>query len=143
MVVKLHEAKASKSAICIWHYALNNNIRFKAVSRKEKYQWIEKTLPKFRYFGLRKKDKATVKNYIRQMTGLSDARTTRIIARKKKSGSLWLDSTKKVAVEVRPQHSSFQTKEVAVEVRPQHSSFQTKLFPQRTVSLFRLSLTVC
>ena len=131
MVVKLHEAKASKSAICIWHYALNNNIRFKAVSRKEKYQRIEKTLSKFRYFGLRKKDKATVKNYIRQMTGLSDARTTRIIARKKKSGSLWLDSTKKVAVEV------------AVEVRPQHSSFQTKLFPQRTVSLFRLSLTVC
>jgi len=74
---------------------LDNGIRFKAVSRKEKYQWIEKTLSKFKYFSLRKKDKATVKNYIRQMTGLSDARTTRIIARKKKFGKLWLGSTRR------------------------------------------------
>lgn len=71
---------------------LNAGIQFKAVSRKEKYQWIEKTLSKFRYFNLRKRDRATLKNYIRQMTGLSDARTTRIIARKKKFGKLWLGS---------------------------------------------------
>ena len=51
---------------------LNNGIKFEAVSRKEKYQWIEKTLLKFRYFRQRKKDKAMIKNYIRQMTGLSD-----------------------------------------------------------------------
>lgn len=74
---------------------LTNSIRFKSVSRKEKYQWIEKTLSQFRYFSLKKKDKTTVKNYIRQMTGLSDARTTRIIARKKKFGRLWLGSTRR------------------------------------------------
>jgi len=74
---------------------LNHSISFKAVSRKEKYQWIEETLSKFRYFGLRKKDKTIVKNYIRQMTGLSDARTTRIIARKKKFGKLWISSTRR------------------------------------------------
>ena len=72
---------------------LNGSIQFQAVSKKEKYQWIEKSLSRFRYFSLRKKDKAAVKNYIRQMTGLSDARTTRIIARKKKFGKLWLGST--------------------------------------------------
>jgi len=74
---------------------LNGSIQFQAVSKKEKYQWIEKSLSKFRYFSLRKKDKVTVKNYIRQMTGLSDARTTRIIARKKKFGKLWLGSTRR------------------------------------------------
>jgi len=72
---------------------LNNSIKFKAVSRKEKYQWIEKTLSMFRYFSLRKRDKTIVKNYIRQMTGLSDDRLTKLINRKKKFGKLWLDST--------------------------------------------------
>lgn len=74
---------------------LNGSIQFKTVSRKEKYQWIEKTLVKFQYFRQRKKDKTIVKNYIRQMTGLSDAQTTRIIARKKKFGKLWLGSTRR------------------------------------------------
>jgi len=74
---------------------LNNNIKFGAVSRKEKYQWIEKTLLKLQYFRQGKRDKTIVKNYIRQMTGLSDARSAIVIARKKKFGKLWLDSTKR------------------------------------------------
>lgn len=74
---------------------LDGSIQFQAISRKEKYQWIEGSLSKFSYFGLRKKDKTIVKNYIQQMTGLSDARTTRIIARKKKFGKLWLGSSRR------------------------------------------------
>lgn len=74
---------------------LNNSIKFKAISREEKYHWIEKTLLKFRYFRQRKRDKTIVKNYIRQMTGLSDDRLTKLIGRKKKSGSLWLGSTRR------------------------------------------------
>ena len=74
---------------------LDNSIRFKAVSRKEKYQWIEKTLSRFRYFSQKKRDKTKVKNYIRQMTGLSDDRLTKLISRKKKFGKLWLGSTKR------------------------------------------------
>ena len=54
---------------------LNNNIKFGAVSRKEKYQWIEKTLLKLQYFRQGKRDKTLVKNYIRQMTGLSDRKS--------------------------------------------------------------------
>ena len=71
---------------------LNASIKFQAISKKEKYQWIEKTLLKFKYFRQRKRDKTIVKNYIRQMTGLSDARLTKLITRKKKSGLLWLGS---------------------------------------------------
>ena len=74
---------------------LNNGIKFKSISRKEKYQWIEKTLLKFQYFRQRKRDKTMTKNYIRQMTGLSDDRLTKLISRKKKFGKLWLGSTKR------------------------------------------------
>lgn len=74
---------------------LTNVIKFKAVSREKKYQWIEKSLSKFQYFRQRKKDKAIVKNYIRQMTGLSDDRLTKLIGRKKKFGKLWLSSTRR------------------------------------------------
>jgi len=74
---------------------LNKGIKSKAISRKEKYQWIEKTLSKFRYFGQKKRDKTKVKNYIRQMTGLSDDRLTKLITRKKKFGKLWIGSTKR------------------------------------------------
>jgi transposase InsO family protein len=74
---------------------LNNSIKFKSLSRKGKYQWIEKALTKFKYFRQRKRDKTIVKNYICQMTGLSDARLTKLITRKKRSGLLWLGSTKR------------------------------------------------
>ena len=50
-------------------------IKFKGVSQKEKYSWVENILNRFGYFSLRKKDKTTVKKYIRQMTGFSDAQT--------------------------------------------------------------------
>jgi len=63
-------------------------VRFESVSLKEKYEWIEKTLNRFRYVSLKKKDKSIVKTYIRQMTGLSDAQTGKLIRRKKKTGKV-------------------------------------------------------
>lgn len=72
---------------------LGAGMSFKAVSREEKYRWIEQALSKFGYFSLRKRDRAKVKNYIRQMTGLSDAQTTRLIAKKKKTGKILVNNT--------------------------------------------------
>lgn len=63
-------------------------IRFKSVSLKEKYEWIEKTLNRFRYNSSKRKDKSIIKTYIRQMTGLSDAQTGKLIRRKKKTGKV-------------------------------------------------------
>ena len=74
---------------------ITNSIKFKSVSRKERYQWIEQVLIRFRYFGLNKKEKGIVRKYIIQMTGLSKSRLTKIITRKKKFGKLWLGSTRK------------------------------------------------
>jgi hypothetical protein len=73
-----------------------NTISFKGSSQKEKYAWIEEVLMRFKYFSLKKKkDKSIVKQYIMQMTGYSDAQTTRLIKKKKKTGKLFLSSTKR------------------------------------------------
>ncbi len=72
-------------------------IKFKGVSQKEKYAWIENTLNRFRYFSLRKKDKSSVKKYILRMTGFSDAQTGRLIAKKKKTGRILPSSRKRHA----------------------------------------------
>lgn len=70
-------------------------IRFRSLSQKETYQWLEEVLQRFRYFKLRKKKKSILKDYIRKMTSLSEAQATRLIARKKKFGAIWLGSTKR------------------------------------------------
>ncbi len=70
-------------------------IKFESVSRKEKYAWVENTLNRFGYFRLRKKDKTTIKKYIQSMTGFSDAQLTRLIAKKKEIGKIFLSSTKR------------------------------------------------
>jgi transposase InsO family protein len=70
-------------------------IKFEGVSQKEKYLWVENTLNRFGYFHLRKKDKSSVKKYIRRMTGFSDAQLGRLIAKKRKIGKILASSTKR------------------------------------------------
>ena len=70
-------------------------MKFTALSKKEKYQWIDEVLTKFKYFSLSKKDKGIVRKYIRKMTGMSAAQTTRVIAQKRKIGKVFLSSKKK------------------------------------------------
>ena len=75
---------------------VDDNVRFTALSRREKYEWIDEVLTKFGYLSLKKKkDKSTVRRYIRKMTGLSNAQTTRIIDKKRKCGKALLSSKKK------------------------------------------------
>lgn len=70
-------------------------IKFSGVSRKEKYAWVENTLNRFGYFSLRKKDKSSIKKYMEQMTGFSDAQLGRLIAKKKKTGKVFWSSTRR------------------------------------------------
>ena len=72
---------------------VDSAIKFKAVSKKELYQWINDVLTKFRYFSLEKKDKSIVKGYIIKMTGLSQSQLGKITAKKKKFGKVLCDST--------------------------------------------------
>ena len=63
-------------------------VKLKAVSRSEKYSWMNQMLDKFKYSRLRKKDKSIVKQYMLRMTGFSDAQMTRLIARNRTQGRI-------------------------------------------------------
>lgn len=72
---------------------LNDGISFKAVSKKERNEWIESVLLRFGYFRLKKKHRHIVKSYIMRMIGLSNSQTKKLIARKKKTGRIYNTST--------------------------------------------------
>lgn len=74
---------------------ISKGIEFKGVSRKEKYEWIEEVLLRFRYFTLRKREKSILKKYLLKMTGFSDAQLTRLIAKKKKTGKILANTTQR------------------------------------------------
>jgi len=70
-------------------------VNFKGISRKQKYQWIENTLNRFRYSNLKKNDKGIVRNYIIQMTGFSPAQIGRLIKKKDETGKVLASSTRR------------------------------------------------
>ena len=67
---------------------IDSAIKFKAVSKKEQYKWIDDVLTKFRYLRLSKKEKGMVRGYVSRITGLSQSQLTRIIFKKRKVGKV-------------------------------------------------------
>lgn len=61
---------------------------FARTNRAEAYEWIGRTLGRFRYFSETKKNRGVIKAYIRAMTGYSDAQVDRLIRRKKAWGRI-------------------------------------------------------
>jgi transposase InsO family protein len=57
----------------------NRVVRFAGQRREEVYEWVERTLARHDYAGLRKPDKGILRGYLGQMTGLSRAQVTRLI----------------------------------------------------------------
>lgn len=57
----------------------SDELRFEAVDRNERYQWVERTLVEQEYACLRRAGKRLVRLYIAKMTGLSRAQVTRLI----------------------------------------------------------------
>lgn len=68
---------------------VESKIKFQAVNKKEKYQWLENVINKFRYFRLKKKERGMIRAYIKQMINLSEAQITVLINRKKKLGKIF------------------------------------------------------
>ena len=62
---------------------------------KEKYQWVENTLTRFRYFSVPKKSRGEVRKYIRLVTGYSNPQLTRLIEKKKKTGKIQVSGAKR------------------------------------------------
>lgn len=65
---------------------LSNGARFSRTDRDGTYEWIGRTLGKFGYHRLTKKEKGVVRAYIRRVTGYSDTQLDRLVRRKREVG---------------------------------------------------------
>jgi len=65
---------------------LSNSATFSRTDRDEAYEWIGRTLGKFGYHRLTKKEKGVVRAYIRTVTGYSGTQVDRLIRRKREVG---------------------------------------------------------
>lgn len=66
-----------------------SGIKFTGESKKEKiYEWIEDTLVKFTYITLQKPEKGIVREYIKKLTGYSEAQITRLIKQYTNGGTI-------------------------------------------------------
>jgi transposase InsO family protein/predicted DNA-binding transcriptional regulator AlpA len=66
--------------------AANRVVRFTGQRRQEVYDWVERTLVRHEYAGLRRSDKGVLRQYLAQMTGLSRAQVTRLISEYQETG---------------------------------------------------------
>lgn len=71
------------------------SVEFCGASRREKYEWIEATLIRFRYGRCRKKDRSSIKQFIAKTTGYSGVQTKRLIGQYLKCGKVLLSAKKK------------------------------------------------
>jgi hypothetical protein len=65
-------------------------VRFNSSNKQQTYQWIGRTLSRFKYFSESKKNKGIIKNYIITMTGYSEGQTDKLVRRKKKLGGVFV-----------------------------------------------------
>jgi hypothetical protein len=63
-------------------------IDFKGINTKEKYQWIEEVLKKFKYQRLKRSGKGLLRRYIEKVTGYSRSQVARLLGRFQESGKL-------------------------------------------------------
>lgn len=69
---------------------LSKGAKFKSKDKNETYQWVDKTLGKFKYRKETRKNKGIIKRYVVNMTGYSKSAVDKMIARKKKRGKVFL-----------------------------------------------------
>jgi hypothetical protein len=66
------------------------SVRFNSSNKQETYEWIGRTLGRFRYFSESKNNRGIIKNYITTMTGYSEGQVDKLIKRKKEHGKVFL-----------------------------------------------------
>ena len=57
----------------------SEEVGFKGQNREEVYGWVNQTLRRQKYEGLKRSERGVVRRYVEKMTGLSRAQTTRLI----------------------------------------------------------------
>jgi len=115
---------------------IQGSLQFKSISLKERYHWINKILDRFSYFKLKKKEKGIVKQYLKQMTGLSRSQVTKLIKRKKKTGRVEYYSTKRYSFPVKYQSEDIALLACTDELHDLLSGRAVKKIMQREVVVF-------
>jgi transposase len=67
-------------------------LEFEGIHTKEKYQWIEEVLKKFRYNRLKKEGKGLIRRYITKVTGYSRAQVARLIGKYQETGKIKVEA---------------------------------------------------
>ncbi|MBV9506007.1 MAG: DDE-type integrase/transposase/recombinase [Acidobacteriia bacterium] len=86
MIIRMDDSEATSLEQIRAFLAGTGEVRFAGQSRAEGYGWTERTLVRFGYSALGKRDKGLVRRYIARLTGLSRAQVTRLIASYTASG---------------------------------------------------------
>jgi hypothetical protein len=63
-------------------------LRFKGLSRKDKYAWLDEIIKRFDYHSLQKKDKGPLRKYMMLATGFSKPQLNRLLARNLAMGNI-------------------------------------------------------
>ena len=66
----------------------SQEVEFRGLNAREKYNWIEEVLKRFRYPKLQKEGKGLIKSYLLKLTGYSRAQLTRLIRLYRQSGNI-------------------------------------------------------
>jgi Integrase core domain len=66
----------------------SREVEFRGLNAREKYDWIEEVLKRFRYPKLHKEGKGLIKTYLLKVTGYSRAQLTRLIRLYQQSGKV-------------------------------------------------------
>jgi len=63
-------------------------VEFRGLTAKEKYNWIEEVLIRFRYHRLKREEKGVIRRYIQKVTGYSRSQVSRLIGEYQQTGRL-------------------------------------------------------
>ena len=63
-------------------------VEFRGPTAKEKYNWIEEVLIRFRYHRLKRSEKGVIRRYVQKVTGYSRSQVSRLIAEYRRTGRL-------------------------------------------------------
>jgi transposase InsO family protein len=89
MTINMNDEHLDSVADLVSFTSVASKVEFKKIGGiKEKYDWVEAVLTRFRYFSIEKNARSEVRKYITLMTKYSPSQLTKLISKKKKTGKV-------------------------------------------------------
>lgn len=91
-IVSITQLKSFLKEVAVVNFSINN---IGNKNKQEMYDWVGTVIARFQYFGLQKKEKGLVLQYIEKITKRSRPQIKKLIKKKKQWGKIRLSVTKK------------------------------------------------